>query len=131
MYRDPQIQTLMRRFQAYDTVQLISEFDMLGLNHRGSDEVRRDRLVRYMAMQFRHEYRVNWDPQLDERPIDALPFTLRALNAEISFDPIRQEPIGDVMPMNDVYNAAVPENNVPMTTAPVSTHENWRARPTL
>ena len=45
MHRDPQIQTLMRRFQAYDTVQLISELDMLGLNHRGSDEVLRDRLV--------------------------------------------------------------------------------------
>ena len=87
MYRDPRVVVLAQKFQAYDASQLIGELDMLGLNRRGTNDQLRDRLIRFAAKQFCTQYRIPWDDATDLRPADELPYTLNALNAEISFDP--------------------------------------------
>ena len=87
MYRDPRVMMLAQKFQAYDASQLIGELDMLGLNRRGTNDQLRDRLIRFAAKQFCTQYRIPWDDATDLRPADELPYTLNALNAEISFDP--------------------------------------------
>ena len=101
MYKNPQNLMLVRRFQTFEASQLIGELVMLGLNHRGTVDQLRDLLIRYMGMQFRPEYRVNWNAQLDVRAPDELPYTLISLNAEFSFDPTLQE---------------INSNNVPITS---------------
>ena len=150
MYRDPYVIQLANRFAAYDASQLLAEIDLLGLNRRGSLEVLRDRLIRYMVKQFRPQYRAPWNDSTDLRPNDEMPFTLNALNAEVSYDPITSESfrgnipvsIGNVgansqngVPVTQISTAngnagAIPQNNVPVTQIPVTSHENWRSRPT-
>ena len=129
MYRNPYVIQLERRFAAYDAAQLLGEIDLLGLNRRGTLDVLRDRLIRYMVKQFRPQHRVPWDNNVDLRPNDELPFTLNAMNAEISFDPVPNEVNRDNMPLGNVNTGAGSQNNISITQVLITTQENWRSQP--